>query len=54
MEDESNNLDNSNDVTPASPDANMSDKDDDEAELPPYYPAIMGCRSVSEFLCLNK
>ncbi len=23
-------------------------------ELPPYLPAIMGCRSVSEFQCLNK
>ena len=21
---------------------------------PPYLPAIMGCRSVSEFQCLNK
>ena len=23
-------------------------------ELPPYLPAIMGCRSVEEFQCLNK
>lgn len=23
-------------------------------EFPPYLPAIMGCRSVSEFQCLNK
>ena len=23
-------------------------------ELPAYLPAIMGCRSVSEFQCLNK
>lgn len=25
-----------------------------EEVLPPYLPAIMGCRSVSEFQCLNK
>lgn len=23
-------------------------------KLPPYYPAIMGCRSVDEFECLNR
>lgn len=23
-------------------------------EMPPYLPAIMGCRSVGEFQCLNK
>lgn len=23
-------------------------------ELPSYYPAIMGCRSVDEFECLNR
>ena len=23
-------------------------------ELPPYYPALQGCRSVEEFHCLNR
>lgn len=45
--------DNPNDVTPVSPEGHVSDSDG-ESELPPYLPAIMGCRSVSEFLCLNK
>ena len=44
---------NPNDITPESPEGPMSDSDD-ESELPPYLPAVMGCRSVSEFLCLNK
>lgn len=25
-----------------------------EEELPPYYPALQGCRSVEEFQCLNR
>jgi cell division cycle 2-like protein len=30
----------------------MSDETKDE--LPPYYPAIQGCRSVEEFQCINR
>lgn len=26
----------------------------EEEELPPYYPALQGCRSVEEFQCLNR
>ncbi|CAK9828679.1 Serine/threonine-protein kinase PITSLRE [Anthophora retusa] len=29
-------------------------KEDEEPELPPYLPAIQGCRSVEEFQCLNR
>lgn len=25
-----------------------------DEDLPPYYPAISGCRSVEEFQCLNR
>ena len=25
-----------------------------EEKLPPYFPAIQGCRSVEEFQCLNR
>lgn len=28
--------------------------DDDEELLPPYFPALQGCRSVEEFQCLNR
>lgn len=30
------------------------DTTENKEELPPYLPAIMGCRSVGEFQCLNK
>ncbi|KAG1653220.1 Cyclin-dependent kinase 11B [Nymphon striatum] len=33
---------------------NVEDSDDNESELPSYYPAIQGCRSVEEFNCLNR
>lgn len=29
-------------------------KEEEEPELPPYLPAIQGCRSVEEFQCLNR
>lgn len=29
-------------------------EDDGLELLPPYYPAIQGCRSVEEFACLNR
>ncbi|XP_058791461.1 cyclin-dependent kinase 11B-like isoform X2 [Phymastichus coffea] len=29
-------------------------KNEAEAELPPYFPAVQGCRSVEEYRCLNK
>ncbi|KAH7957405.1 hypothetical protein HPB52_018566 [Rhipicephalus sanguineus] len=32
----------------------LSEDDDDDAQLPPYLPAIQGCRSVEEFHCLNR
>ncbi|KAJ1527126.1 hypothetical protein ONE63_008660 [Megalurothrips usitatus] len=28
--------------------------DDGLEQLPPYYPAIQGCRSVEEFVCINR
>ncbi|XP_031849239.1 cyclin dependent kinase 11B pitslre isoform X3 [Nomia melanderi] len=30
------------------------EKKEEEPELPPYLPAIQGCRSVEEFQCLNR
>ena len=30
------------------------EKEEQEEELPPYYPAIQGCRSVEEFQCINR
>ncbi|XP_020293847.1 cyclin-dependent kinase 11B isoform X1 [Pseudomyrmex gracilis] len=30
------------------------EKKDEKPELPPYLPAIQGCRSVEEFQCLNR
>uniref|UniRef100_A0A224YLI9 cyclin-dependent kinase n=1 Tax=Rhipicephalus zambeziensis TaxID=60191 RepID=A0A224YLI9_9ACAR len=32
----------------------LSEDDDDDTQLPPYLPAIQGCRSVEEFHCLNR
>lgn len=36
------------DTTPPPPEVEAKE------EFPPYLPAIMGCRSVNEFHCLNK
>jgi len=36
------------DTTPPPPEVEVKE------EFPPYLPAIMGCRSVNEFHCLNK
>lgn len=32
----------------------VEEQPEPEIELPSYYPGIMGCRSVEEFLCLNR
>ncbi|XP_067008847.1 cyclin-dependent kinase 11B isoform X2 [Anabrus simplex] len=37
-----------------SPKCDLDDDEDDLDSLPPYLPAIQGCRSVEEFQCLNK
>lgn len=37
-------------VTPAE----AIDDDEDIDSLPPYYPAIYGCRNVEEFQCINR
>ncbi|XP_076244271.1 cyclin dependent kinase 11B pitslre [Calliopsis andreniformis] len=38
----------------ASKNAEEEEKKVEEPELPPYLPAIQGCRSVEEFQCLNR
>lgn len=30
------------------------EEEEEVEELPPYLPAIQGCRSVEEFVCLNR
>lgn len=32
----------------------LSDSDDEKNDLPPYLPAVYGCRSVEEFEISNK
>lgn len=32
----------------------VQDAVEEEEKLPPYYPALQGCRSVEEFQCLNR
>ncbi|XP_037973667.2 cyclin-dependent kinase 11B [Plutella xylostella] len=47
---------------PTADDETTKEEDDEEAKrreeqinaLPPYYPALQGCRSVEEFQCLNR
>lgn len=45
-------------ITTKEPDAKKDTKADDiiniDETLPPYYPAIQGCRPVEEFRCLNR
>lgn len=38
----------------ASKNVEEEEKKEEEPELPPYLPAIQGCRSVEEFQCLNR
>ena len=40
--------------TPPAPTPAEVDELDSLDKLPPYYPAIQGCRSVEEFVCLNR
>jgi len=41
-------------LTNTPPQTPMEHKIEKEPKLPNYYPAIMGCRSVDEFECLNR
>ena len=41
--------DNRSDISSAPP-----EEEEEEVLLPPYLPAIEGCRNVDEFLCLNR
>lgn len=39
---------------PAKPESKEDINESKEEELPSYYPALQGCRSVEEFQCLNR
>jgi len=41
-------------ATPPAPTPAEVDEHDSLDKLPPYFPAIQGCRSVEEFVCLNR